>query len=144
MPRTPAFITPTVFGPPAAVLMNLPQLADDFPAHRPYAAVFAAPWYGSALIWRSPSFDGFSALGTVGQPARIGTLAFGFSPGPVWRFDNGNELWVDMASGTFASLDDEALLAGGNPVAIETAPDVWEIVQFGTAARQSPERWTLR
>jgi len=50
--RTPAFIAPTVFGPPAAILMNLPQLADDIPAHRTYAAVFAAPWYGSALAAR--------------------------------------------------------------------------------------------
>jgi hypothetical protein len=141
--RTPAFIAPTVYGPPAAVLMNLPQLADDIPAHRPYAAVFATPWYGSALIWRSPSTDGFTALGTVGQPARLGSLAFDFYPGPVWRFDNGNELWVDMASGTFASLDNEALLAGGNPVAIETGPDAWEIVQFGTASLQSPGRWRL-
>jgi len=141
--RTPAFIAPTVFGPPAAILMNLPQLADDIPAHRPYAAVFAAPWYGSALIWRSPSNDGFTAMGTVGQPARIGTLAFDFYPGPVWRFDNGNELWVDIALGTFASLDDEALLAGGNPLAIETTTDVWEIVQFGTATLQSPGRWKL-
>jgi hypothetical protein len=141
--RTPAFIAPTVYGPPAAVLMNLPQLADDIPAHRPYAAVFATPWYGSALIWRSPSIDGFTALGTVGQPARLGTLAFDFYPGPVWRFDNGNELWVDMASGTFASLDDEALLAGGNPLAIETGLDAWEIVQFGMASLQSPGRWRL-
>ena len=30
----PAFITPTVFGRPAAILMNLLQLADDGPAHR--------------------------------------------------------------------------------------------------------------
>lgn len=141
--RTPAFIAPTVFGPPAAILMNLPQLADDIPAHRPYAAVFAAPWYGSALIWRSPSNDGFSALETVGQPARLGTLAFDFYAGPVWRFDDGNELWVDVASGTFSSLDNEALLAGGNPLAIEAAPGVWEIIQFGTAALQSPGRWKL-
>ena len=141
--RTPAFIAPTVFGPPAAILMNLPQLADDIPAHRPYAAVFATPWYGSALIWRSPSNDGFSALGTVGQPARLGTLAFEFYAGPVWRFDDGNELWIDMALGTFSSLDDEALLAGGNALAIETAPDAWEIVQFGTASLQSPGRWKL-
>jgi hypothetical protein len=141
--RTPAYITPTVYGPPAAILMNLPQLADDIPAHRPYVAVFAAPWYGSALIWRSPSSDGFTALGTVGQPARIGTLAFNFYAGPVWRFDDGNELWVDVASGSFTNLANEALLAGGNPLAIETAPGVWEIVQFGTAALQSPGRWKL-
>lgn len=141
--RTPAFIAPTVFGPPAAILMNLPQLADEIPAHRPYAAVFATPWYGSALIWRSPSTDGFTALGTVGQPARLGTLAFDFYAGPVWRFDDGNELWIDMATGTFSSLDNEALLAGGNALAIETAPDAWEIVQFGTASLQSPGRWRL-
>jgi hypothetical protein len=80
---------------------------------------------------------------TVGQPARLGTLAFDFFAGPVWRFDDGNELWIDMAIGTFGSLDDEALLAGGNALAIENAPDAWEIVQFGTASLQSPGRWRL-
>ena len=116
--------TPTVLGPPAAILMNLPQLADDIPAQRPYAAVFAAAWYGSTLIWRSPSNDGFTALGTVGQPAQLGTLAFDFFSRPVWRFDDGNELWVNVASGTFGSLDNEALLAGSNPLAIEAAPGI--------------------
>jgi hypothetical protein len=48
---------------------------------------------------------------------------------------------VDVASGTFSSQDNEALLAGGNPLAIEAAPGIWEIVQFGTAALQSPGRW---
>ena len=86
---------------------------------------------------------GFTSFGTVGQPARLGTLAFDFYAGPVWRFDDGNELWVDVASGNFSSLDNEALLAGGNPLAIEAAPGIWEIVQFGTAALQSPGRWKL-
>ena len=141
--RTPAIITPTVLGPPAAILIKLPQLADDIPAHRPYAAIFAAPWYGSALIWRSASNDGFTALGTFGLPARLGTLTFDFYVGPVWRFDNGNEIWVDIASGSFSSQGNEALLAGGNPLAIETAPDIWEIVQFGTVALQRTGRWKL-
>ena len=35
------------------------------------------------------------------------------------------------------------MLAGGNALAIETAAGVWEIVQFGTAALQSPGRWKL-
>lgn len=48
-----------------------------------------------------------------------------------------------MASGTFSSLDNEALLAGGNPLAIEAAPGIWEIIQFGTATLQSPGRWKL-
>ena len=89
--RKPAVVVPTVFGRPVALLMNLPQLAEDIPAGRPYAAVFARPWYGEAAIWRSATEDGFEFLDALGRPARIGALAFDLYAGPAGRFDLGNE-----------------------------------------------------
>jgi hypothetical protein len=46
--------------------MDLPQLDDTAPAHQPYAAVFAKPWYGTAAIWRSATQAGFALLDTLG------------------------------------------------------------------------------
>lgn len=96
--RKPAVTVPTVLGRPVALLMNLPQLADDIPAGRPYAAVFAKPWYGEAAIWRSATEDGFEFLDALGRPARIGALAFDLYGGPAGRFDLGNEVWIDLPS----------------------------------------------
>ena len=123
--------------------MNLPQLSEDFPDWQPYAAAHAAPWYGTAAVWRSATTDGFAVLTTISRPGWFGTLAFPFYAGPTNRFDRGNELWVDMIAGQFASISDTAVFSGTNWVAIETAPDFWEIVGFATASLQSPGRWRL-
>ena len=142
--RKPAVTVPTVFGRPVALLMNLPQLAEDIPAGRPYAAVFARPWYGEAAIWRSATEDGFEFLDALGRPARIGALAFDLYGGPAGRFDLGNEAWIDLPSAALASVTDQALFAGENALAVESAAGIWEVLQFGTAELMSPDRWRLR
>jgi hypothetical protein len=123
--------------------MDLPQLREDAPAHRPYAAVRAAPWYGEAGIWWSPDEAGFTLLDVAEAPAQTGTLAADLPAGPLWRFDEGSELLVDLRDGTLASIGDAALLAGGNALAVEAAPGAWEIVQAGTAELVSAGRYRL-
>ena len=134
---------PTVFGPPDAVILDLPQLSEDVPAWRPLAAVTASPWYGRAAIWRSASMDGFSLFARAQVPAQMGVLADALAAGPAWRFDLGNTVLVDLSSGSLTSVTDEQLFAGVNALALETAPGVWEILQFGTATLISPGRWRL-
>lgn len=134
---------PTVFGPPEAVILDLPQLSEDLPAWRPLAAVAASPWYGRAAIWRSASLDGFSLFATGQVPAQMGVLADALGAGPAWRFDLGNAVLLDLASGSLANVTDEQLFAGANALALETALGTWEIIQFGTATLISPGRWRL-
>jgi hypothetical protein len=43
LPRPSALARAVVFGPPVAVLMDLPQLSEDQPAHRPLIAAHAVP-----------------------------------------------------------------------------------------------------
>ncbi len=141
--RTPQLATPTVFGPAEVVLMDLPQLSDSVPAHRPYAAVFARPWYGTGAVWWSATDSGFQLLDTIGAPARMGVLAADLPAGPVDRFDMGSVLLVDLASGTLASVTDTELLNGANVLAVESAPGAWEVLQFGTAELVSAGRYRL-
>jgi len=141
--REPQLSTPTVFGPAEVALMNLPQLADTVPPHRPYAAVFARPWYGTGAVWRSADTSGFALLETIGQPAKMGTLAADLPAGPLWRFDMGSELLVDLTSGTLTSVTDTELLNGANALAIESAPGAWELVQFGKAELVATGRYRL-
>ncbi len=141
--RAPQLSTPNVFGPAEVALMDLPQLADGVPAHRLNAAVFARPWYGTGAVWRSADTSGFQLLNTIGAPARMGALAADLPVGPVDRFDMGSELLVDLSSGTLASVTDTELLNGANVLAVESASDVWEIVQFGNAELVSTGRYRL-
>ena len=40
-------------------------------------------------------------------------------------------------------MTDDQLFAGANAIALETAPGIWEILQFGLATIVSTERWQL-
>jgi hypothetical protein len=132
-PRAASLTRAVVFGAPDAVLMDLPQLTEDQPAHRPLVAAHAVPWPGEMAVFRSPSTDGFELLTTFGTRARIGTLVSDFYAGPTSRFDLGNVLVVDLLTGTLESVTDLTLFGGANALAIESAPGVWEIVQAGAA-----------
>ena len=95
-----------VFGAPDAVLMDLPQLTEDQPAHRPLVAAHAVPWPGEMAVFRSPSTDGFELLTTFGSRARMGELVSDLYAGPTSRFDLGNALVVDLLTGTLENVTD--------------------------------------
>ena len=142
-PRAASLTRAVVFGAPEAVLMDLPQLTEDQPAHRPLVAAHAVPWPGEIAVFRSPSTDGFELLTTFGSRARIGALVSDLYPGPTSRFDLGNALVVDLLTGTLESVTDLTLFGGANALAIESAPGVWEIVQAGAAELLAPSRYRL-
>ena len=142
-PRPASLSAPTVFGTPDVVLLDLPQLRDDQPAHRPFIAAHAVPWPGEMAVFRSAATDGFALLTTFGMRARMGVLAADFYAGPVSRFDLGNALVVDLYSGTLESVTDITLLGGANALAVETGPGQWEIVQAGSAELIAAGRYRL-
>jgi hypothetical protein len=142
-PRPASLASPVIFGTPQVVMLDLPQLSEDQPAHRPLIAAHASPWPGEIAVFRSASTDGFALLTTFGSRARIGTLAFDLFPGPTSRFDLGNVLVVDLLSGTLESVTDVALFGGANALAVETAAGQWEIVQAGAAQLIAPRRYRL-
>jgi hypothetical protein len=142
-PRQAAIARPVVFGQPDVAFMDLPQLREDVPAHRPYLAADAAPWPGALGVWRSPALDSFAFLTGVEGRARMGTLASALFPGPVSIFDLGNSVLVDLAYGTLGSVTDLDVLGGANAFAVESAPGTWEILQATTAELVSPGRYKL-
>ncbi|NJN35756.1 MAG: hypothetical protein HC794_00340 [Nitrospiraceae bacterium] len=142
-PRPATLTRSVVFGAPDVVLLDLPQLSEDQPAHRPMVAAHAVPWPGEMAVFRSPSTDGFNLLTTFGSRARIGTLVSDFYPGPTSRFDLGNALVVDLVSGTLESVTDLTLFGGASALALEAAPGKWEVVQASTAELIAPGRYRL-
>jgi hypothetical protein len=143
MPRPATPARAAVWGTPEVVLLDLPQLAEDQPQHRPLVAAHALPWPGEMAVWRSPGTDGFELLASFGAPARIGRLVTDLSAGPSSRFDLGNAPVVELFSGTLGSVTDLALLGGANVLAVESAPGVWEIPQAAGAELIAPNRYRL-
>lgn len=142
-PRAASLTRAVVFGAPDAVLLDLPQLTEDQPAHRPFVAAHAIPWPGEMAVFRSPSTDGFELLTSFGTRDRLGLLVSDFYAGPTSRFDLGNALVIDLLTGTLESVTDLTLFGGANALAIENAPGVWEIVQAGAAELLAPGRYRL-
>ena len=142
-PRPASLSKAVVFGAPEAVILDLPQLTEDQPAHRPLIAAHAVPWPGEIAVFRSPSGDGFALLTSFGTRARIGALVSDLYAGPTSRFDLGNVAVVDLLSGTLESVTDLALFGGGNALAVESAPGAWEIVQAGAAELLARGRYRL-
>ena len=142
-PRPSSLSKALVFGAPEVLLIDLPQLTEDQPAHRPFIAAHATPWPGEMAVFRSPSTDGFDLLTTFGGRARIGTLVSDFYASPTSRFDLGNALVVDLLTGTLESVSDLTLFGGANALAVESTPGTWEIVQAGTADLIAPGRYRL-
>ncbi|HDP88549.1 MAG TPA: hypothetical protein ENN42_01090, partial [Thioalkalivibrio sp.] len=51
-PRAASLTRAVVFGAPDAVLLGLPQLTEEQPAHRPLVAAHAVPWPGEMAVFR--------------------------------------------------------------------------------------------
>jgi hypothetical protein len=142
-PRAVRLPRPPVWGAPEVVLLDLPQLSAEQPAHRPLIAAHARPWPGAMAVWRSPGEDGFEFLTRIGGRARMGVLVSDLYAGPTSRFDLGNALIIDLLSGTLESVTDLALFAGANALAVESAPGAWELLQAGSAELLAPGRYRL-
>ncbi|WP_454915819.1 baseplate multidomain protein megatron [Xanthobacter sediminis] len=124
---------PTVSGPPAVVVLDLPttEAADPLPLQ--YLAAAAAPWPGTLAVWRSTDGASFEAVATVSAPAALGTLLAALPAGPPWRFDRWNTALVKVESAQLASASQAQVLEGANALALFAEGRAPEIIQFTEA-----------
>ncbi len=121
------------FGPPDVTFLDLPLLSGEQVAHAPFIAATAVPWPGSVALYRSATGSGFSLGRVVDVPATMGRTLTALPAGPASRWDRANSVEVCLTSGELQSVSEQALLNGANLAALETAPGVWEVIQFGQA-----------
>ena len=140
-PRVPGF--ESVLDQPEAIFFDGALLRDGDKDWTGYIAAHLTPWPGGVAFYRSAAASGFVLDTILAAPAGMGALAFDFWSGPTWRWDRGNELWVDLDSGALASADETAVLGGTNVIAVENGEGEWEVVQFATAELVSPRRYKL-
>ncbi len=125
------------------VFLDLPLVTGGEVPWAPHAAAFASPWPGSELVFRSASDANYALDTALARPATLGRTTADFYSGPLWRWDEVNELRIKLANGTLASQDDLAVLGGANAIAVQNADGEWEVSQFATATLTAPNEWTL-
>jgi hypothetical protein len=123
--------------------MDMPLLTGAEIPWSPHVAALASPWPGSVLVYRSPIDSGFTLDRAVAKAATMGELVFDLYAGPTGRWDKGNELFVSLYNGAFASVSDIQLLGGANALAIENEDGEWEVLQFRDAELIAPGQWKL-
>lgn len=120
-------------GPALLYLMDLPLLDASETPGAPRFAAFAKPWQ-RVHVFRSPGASGYVLDRRIPSPSILGLSTADFYSGPLWRWDIVNTLYVQLhPDQALSSIDDDHVLAGGNPCALRNADGQWEILQFANA-----------
>jgi hypothetical protein len=130
--------------PPVKIeLLDMPIIID---AHDGAAASFymaACPIGGGRFRGASlfqPTADGldYTTAAVATLASIMGATVTVLPPGPVWTWDLGNSVEVQLDDGTLQSLPDERILAGANAALIGD-----EVIQFATAELIAAGRYRL-
>lgn len=116
--------TPSIAPTPVFAVLDVPPLPGSESDDRPLAAVFASPWAGAHEI-----DIGDTQRASVTQAAIMGELLWALYPGPIDRWDEGNQFRIKLYNGALASADSDAVLNGANAFAIDAGAGEWEIIQ---------------
>ncbi len=133
---------PAAFGAPLLVVLDLPPLPGAEADERPVIAVAADPWR-AMRVFAGPGAGSLTPRGDVPTSARVGVLTQALTAGITGRWDEANEIVVEVEGAAPASLGEAAVLAGANAVAVQ-AGDGWEIVQFRSAELIGQGVWRLQ
>ncbi len=135
---------PPVFGPPVIVTMDLPALATGGADEGLCIAAFAEPWPGQVSVLRAGSADGpFTEVLRLTRRAVLGETAATLAAGTPHVWDHTAHLDVTLYGGGLIAASEREVLDGANRAALETAPGVFEAMQFREAELIAPMTWRL-
>ena len=128
---------PPVYGP--AVLAAL-----DIDGEGLLLAAFSQPWPGVIAVSRREDEDGaHRETGRLDRRATMGETVSVLARGGPHRWDRGSALDVLLYGGALVAATERQVLEGANRAAVETAPGVWEVLQFAGAELIAPYTWRI-
>ncbi|WP_136442344.1 baseplate multidomain protein megatron [Pacificoceanicola onchidii] len=135
----------TAAAPVTPIFMDLPLMSGEEVPHAPHLAIAAEPWPGSVAVYDSPFDADYVLNDIIATRSAVGVTETPLHAAPMGRLDRGDALRVRLQSGSLQSISDEALLAGGNLMAIgDGTPGNWELLQFREADLVEEDVWELR
>ncbi|RZJ24838.1 MAG: hypothetical protein EON85_13940, partial [Brevundimonas sp.] len=130
-----------VVGSPFFRMLELPPLPGAEDDDRPFAVVAADPW-SPMQVRAGVVAEALTIRAEIQHSATVGALIQAVGAGPRHRLDRTNALTVRVEGQAPQSRVQQAVLAGGNTVAVETA-EGWELVQFARAELVGDDVWRL-
>ncbi len=145
VPKRIEQISPPISDPtPLAVFLDLPVIELISETISNLVAVSAKPWIGSAALYSSPTTDDYNLRQIVEQQASIGELTGGLVPSSsTSRWSWAEKIRVKLYTGQLFSANSIQVLSGGNAIAVRSANNQWEIVQFLNANLVGDGEWEL-
>jgi len=138
----PLWSAPPVAGPASAVVLALAVDPGD-PVPLALLALRAQPWCGPYTVWISADGAAFAPAASVLRPAIMGTTLTDLAAGPLWRWDRGAGVTVELAGGALASRDAYGALGSDGLLAIQGSDGAWEILSHQSADLIGPGQWRL-
>ncbi len=134
---------PLVFGPPLAAFLDVPGIAAGGEGDGVFAAFFAEPWPG-AIDVRASTSAAAEAEQVLRETRRavMGVTLTALPAGAPHRWQAAS-VDVRLYGGSVRSATAREVLDGANAMFVETAPGVWEALQFREAVLVAPETWRL-
>lgn len=148
-PLSAAFPTLPRTGAPGVLIAELADLPlGPGGASSPlWAAAFAFPWMGPALLWRETAPEEWSLAARLETPAVMGRLLEDLTPSSPRLWSRGPGLLVGLSGGAEAPAllgrSPAAVLDGANAAAIRTPSGAWEVLQFSGARLEASGVWRL-
>ena len=128
---------------PQVIALDLPLDGHETaPRDGVLLAGFADPWPGALDVFAGTGEGGRELRGQLRRPARIGVLLGELAPGPVGYWDEAASVEIELSGGELASLTREAVLKGGNRLAVAQGDD-WEVLQFANAELTGERRYRI-
>ena len=125
---------------PVVVAAHLPGPVEEPSRTRVVLGAYAQPWPGAVSV--SDAGTG-ATLARLVRRSVIGETIAAFGAGPLGVWDRSNALSLRLYGGHIAGLDAEAVLAGGNRLAVETDSGEWEVIGFLDAELIAPATYRL-
>ncbi len=131
---------PPAVSVPLVEIVHLPAEPGDPLTSRLMVAAWASPWPGRvSLVDETTGVEVTAAT----RAAWIGELVDPLMAGHNRYWDRRSVVRVKLYAGHLASLTPEAVLAGGNRIAVETDAGAWEVVGFAGAELVAPRVYEL-
>lgn len=126
------------------LFMDLPLIQGTEVPHAPHLAVTSKPWPGSVALYSSGSDDNYALNQIIAARSTIGISENAMFEARSGLIDHGAGLRVKLTSGVLESIDDAALLNGGNLAAIgDGSSGNWELFQFRDAVLVGEDTYVL-
>lgn len=132
-------------GPVWPVFLDLPLMRGTEVPHAPWLAATGTPWPGAVRAWVSVD-DEAGYVPNVILPVRsvMGRTLTALPAARPGVMDRGAPLRIRIKGGNLRSITRNALLAGGNVLAIgDGTPGNWELMQFAEATLVAPGEWEI-